>query len=210
MMHLIEKYAQAAASTARTPLNSPARRAADEKEMALRAEVKKGVADLEAERAILLHPHLSEREDWVLALVRDICEHWIDERDVRRLRATITHAIGEARREGAEAMQAQCAQVCDVTPPHPFRPSIEAAHAIRRLHFDRRMACLRDEVINPVWTALFSGPVPAIPDGWKLVPVYLVATGLTHEDQELYTRHDEPVPMADNENLYAAAPEHKA
>lgn len=50
MMHLIEKYAQAAASTARLPLNSPARRAADEKEMALRAEVKKGVADQEAER----------------------------------------------------------------------------------------------------------------------------------------------------------------
>ena len=24
-----------------------------------------------------------------------------------------------------------CAKVCDVTPPHPFRPSIEAAHAIR-------------------------------------------------------------------------------
>ncbi len=24
-----------------------------------------------------------------------------------------------------------CAQLCDVTPPYPFRPSIEAAHAIR-------------------------------------------------------------------------------
>jgi len=24
-----------------------------------------------------------------------------------------------------------CAKVCDVTPPYPFRPSIEAAHAIR-------------------------------------------------------------------------------
>lgn len=24
-----------------------------------------------------------------------------------------------------------CARVCDVTPPYPFRPSIEAAHAIR-------------------------------------------------------------------------------
>lgn len=24
-----------------------------------------------------------------------------------------------------------CAEVCDVTPPYPFRPSIEAAHAIR-------------------------------------------------------------------------------
>lgn len=24
-----------------------------------------------------------------------------------------------------------CAQICDTTPPQPFRPSIEAAHAIR-------------------------------------------------------------------------------
>ena len=24
-----------------------------------------------------------------------------------------------------------CAKVCDATPPYPFRPSIEAAHAIR-------------------------------------------------------------------------------
>jgi len=25
----------------------------------------------------------------------------------------------------------ECAKLCDVTPPPPFRPSIEAAHAIR-------------------------------------------------------------------------------
>ena len=28
----------------------------------------------------------------------------------------------------------ECAKVCDVTPPEPFRPSIEAAHAIRSLY----------------------------------------------------------------------------
>lgn len=27
----------------------------------------------------------------------------------------------------------EAARVCDVTPPYPFRPSIEAAHAIRAL-----------------------------------------------------------------------------
>ncbi|MDE2419515.1 MAG: hypothetical protein KGN32_17125 [Burkholderiales bacterium] len=27
----------------------------------------------------------------------------------------------------------KAAQVCDVTPPEPFRPSIEAAHAIRQM-----------------------------------------------------------------------------
>ena len=34
-----------------------------------------------------------------------------------------------ARREALE----EAAKVCDVTPPYPFRPSIEAAHAIRLL-----------------------------------------------------------------------------
>lgn len=29
--------------------------------------------------------------------------------------------------------QEQCARICDTTPPNPFRPSIEAAHAIRAL-----------------------------------------------------------------------------
>lgn len=27
----------------------------------------------------------------------------------------------------------KAAQVCDVTPPEPFRPSIEAAHALRQM-----------------------------------------------------------------------------
>ena len=33
--------------------------------------------------------------------------------------------------EAVKTERARCAQVCDVTPPYPFRPSIEAAHAIR-------------------------------------------------------------------------------
>lgn len=49
------------------------------------------------------------------------------------LRYMIAAALAEARREGAEAMRTQCALVCDATPPRPFRPSIEAAHAIRSL-----------------------------------------------------------------------------
>lgn len=32
---------------------------------------------------------------------------------------------------GAAAEREECAKVCDTTPPQPFRPSIEAAHAIR-------------------------------------------------------------------------------
>ncbi len=32
---------------------------------------------------------------------------------------------------GRTAAREECAKVCDTTPPYPFRPSIEAAHAIR-------------------------------------------------------------------------------
>jgi hypothetical protein len=31
-----------------------------------------------------------------------------------------------------------CAKVCDTTPPYPFRPSIEAAHAIRERSANKR------------------------------------------------------------------------
>lgn len=33
---------------------------------------------------------------------------------------------------GVAAEREACAKVCEVTPPYPFRPSIEAAHAIRQ------------------------------------------------------------------------------
>ena len=36
-----------------------------------------------------------------------------------------------AWQEAARQAMEKCAEVCDVTPPYPFRPSIEAAHAIR-------------------------------------------------------------------------------
>ena len=50
----------------------------------------------------------------------------------------LSDALAESRRE-VDAMIAlvradereACAKVCDTTPPYPFRPSIEAAHAIR-------------------------------------------------------------------------------
>ena len=44
-------------------------------------------------------------------------------------RATLDAAIAQARRDALE----EAARVCDVTPPYPFRASIEAAHAIRAL-----------------------------------------------------------------------------
>jgi glutamate/tyrosine decarboxylase-like PLP-dependent enzyme len=35
--------------------------------------------------------------------------------------------------EAVKTERDRCALICDVTPPYPFRPSIEAAHAIRTL-----------------------------------------------------------------------------
>lgn len=52
-MSPIEKYAQAAASTARTPPNSPARRAAMEAENVARIAAEQFVKGLEAERDAL-------------------------------------------------------------------------------------------------------------------------------------------------------------
>lgn len=43
-----------------------------------------------------------------------------DNYGVERFAALVTAAEREA-----------CAAICDTTPPYPFRPSIEAAHAIR-------------------------------------------------------------------------------
>lgn len=36
------------------------------------------------------------------------------------------------KREAKLAERERCAKLCEMTPPHPFRPSIEAAHAIRQ------------------------------------------------------------------------------
>lgn len=45
----------------------------------------------------------------------------------RSLRELLDTATAQARIAEREA----CAAICDTTPPYPFRPSIEAAHAIR-------------------------------------------------------------------------------
>ena len=42
---------------------------------------------------------------------------------------TVRRLLAECRRQALE----DAARVCDVTPPYPFRASIEAAHAIRAL-----------------------------------------------------------------------------
>lgn len=43
----------------------------------------------------------------------------------------ITRLVEMAMAAGAAAEREACARICDTTPPEPFRPSIEAAHAIR-------------------------------------------------------------------------------
>ena len=44
---------------------------------------------------------------------------------------TIEDLLVELEWQVREAEREACAQICDTTPPYPFRPSIEAAHAIR-------------------------------------------------------------------------------
>ena len=42
-----------------------------------------------------------------------------------------SRALREMLDKVAEMEREACAAICDTTPPYPFRPSIEAAHAIR-------------------------------------------------------------------------------
>lgn len=44
-----------------------------------------------------------------------------------------SHCPVETRHRFAALVLDEAAKVCDITPPHPFRPSIEAAHAIRTI-----------------------------------------------------------------------------
>lgn len=64
----------------------------------------------------------------VLQLARKAAEgrHAVSEGDAHSLR------FDELERFAALVLE-EAAKVCDTTPPYPFRPSIEAAHAIRSL-----------------------------------------------------------------------------
>lgn len=67
-------------------------------------------------------------EAWIKAdstLPTDRTEHGY----VDMTTALMWHAWQAARKQAL----ADAALVCDVTPPYPFRPSLEAAHAIRAL-----------------------------------------------------------------------------
>lgn len=82
---------------------------------------------------------MAQAQRYAEAVVRDT--DWASDQDdtdacnaaLTDLCTLITQAIAEARVDGAREMRELCATVCDTTPPHPFRPSIEAAHAIRAL-----------------------------------------------------------------------------
>ena len=43
----------------------------------------------------------------------------------------LEHRDAMLKREAKLKERTRCALICDTTPPHPFRPSIEAAYAIR-------------------------------------------------------------------------------
>lgn len=60
----------------------------------------------------------------------------------------------------------------------------------------------QEDWIAAVGAALEASAADAKPSRTQLAPVYLVVTGLTHEGQELYTRHDVCPPLCDAEKLY--------
>ena len=61
-------------------------------------------------------------------------EDWADERWGREAYRHKSDTSGEwdAWRAATARERNRCALICDTTPPYPFRPSIEAAHAIRK------------------------------------------------------------------------------
>jgi outer membrane murein-binding lipoprotein Lpp len=74
-----------------------------------------------------------------------------------------------------------------------------AAEALRNENLRRMIKGYQDELAG------LRAQVEALTK--HIRPVYLVATGEVHEGQETYTRHDAPVPMADQEVLFTRPPE---
>lgn len=56
-----------------------------------------------------------------------LATEWERKRTRNAMKRAFRRLIGFVRADEREA----CAKICDTTPPEPFRPSIEAAHAIR-------------------------------------------------------------------------------
>lgn len=61
-------------------------------------------------------------------------EDWADERWGHEAYRHKSDTSGEwdAWKAATARERTRCALICDTTPPYPFRPSIEAAHAIRK------------------------------------------------------------------------------
>ncbi len=64
------------------------------------------------------HKRIKAFEALVRADEREQGQKWFD-------------AVTAQHKQEILAEREACAKVCDTTPPYPFRPSIEAAHAIR-------------------------------------------------------------------------------
>jgi hypothetical protein len=59
-------------------------------------------------------------------------ESWADDADLHGMH-NVPVTPKTLRTVAALLRSQQAAQVCDTTPPEPFRPSIEAAHALRQM-----------------------------------------------------------------------------
>jgi hypothetical protein len=66
----------------------------------------------------------------IIEMARQVCDIAIDNRG-RHTFVCDEYGLEAFAKLVAQHEREACAKVCDTTPPYPFRPSIEAAHAIR-------------------------------------------------------------------------------
>ena len=130
---------------------------------------------------------------------------WSDEFDtLRTLRSK-----AEAERD---ALRARLAEI-EAQEPVAWIEHSWSGSGGRQLHFERRPACLRDELVSPVWTALYTRPVPAqaAPDGWRLVPAEITeAMHAAAVKTIVRCSGNTDFPPRVWGAMIAAAPEHKA
>ncbi|MGL4650428.1 MAG: hypothetical protein ACRC1H_13555, partial [Caldilineaceae bacterium] len=131
--------------------------------------------------------------DWMDECRAKLVEHVAkgDPRDVAAYCAFLWHhgertALAQPAQAAVLAEREACAKECERI-VQQYRGE-QGAHALERAATAIR---LRSE----------TDPQPA-----RAVPVYLVATGMTHGGQEQYTRHDTLPALCDYETLYAAQP----
>lgn len=228
----IEKYARAAASTARTPPNSPARQAAIEAENTARVAAEQFVKGLEAERDLAAHCLTRDGWEYVPDSIGGPC--WKPPvnkaaADPRARLAEIEAQELDKRRHDITLNASQLRHALDFAAPdfdkddaqRMAEVSIGWREAGEVLDDDGHpdpagyvawMTEYPEEGCTPLLESWESTTVPAqaAPDGWRLVPVEpTIAMCIAGDSPRMLVDDCTPTP-AIYRAMIAAAPEHKA